>query len=65
MIDFLYTHKPLIKTSNYHQSCDIVSEVDEQGSTEKKVKGNPLFDRTWRIKLEKYLSCTLDDGDPE
>lgn len=30
MIDFLYTHKPLLKTSNYHESCDIVSQMDER-----------------------------------
>lgn len=30
MIDFLYTRKPLIKTSNYHKSCHSVSELDEQ-----------------------------------
>lgn len=30
MTDFLYTHKPLIKTSNYHKSCDAVSELDER-----------------------------------
>lgn len=30
MIDFLYTRKPLIKTSNDHESCDIGSELDER-----------------------------------
>lgn len=57
MIDFLYTHKPLLKTSNYHESCDI----GMSGSTEN-------FERPpWTGRKEnnaRNLSCTLSGGNP-
>lgn len=60
MIDFLYTRKPLIKTSNYHESCDIVSELGWAGQL-KRLKGNPQQDMR-RIKFENF-SCTLNNSD--
>lgn len=60
MIDFLYTRKPLIKTSNYHKSCDLVPELDGRVNCE--VKGNPRQDMK-RVKFEESLLHTLDNSD--
>lgn len=57
MTDFLYTHKPLIKTLNLNLCCNVTD-------FERVLKMlNATYNRMKRVKKKRKLFCTLSNND--